>query len=453
MTHINDNDKEREGKSIITSELISKFVQGKTSLDEWVTVMAAIKKYPWVKKIVDVSININRSFIKKLILQNPTCLPVSKLYSMHLRELPVMRLAANSEANDCVVKCEAFVLSKFGKVSQYKRLCREARHHDWLQKGGTPLYNIGRLLELAQLSVARRFGGTIDDIQGELYGNCSVIVVLNADRLENPRSRTSAICNHAVVVTDVNMHEDYVELYDPQSCNQTDRYPTETFLRAWKPSKNFFVSIIERGVRPYTPHPEYVAHIKLPTEIASIADMLAENAHDTWAQERLAETEKNKEMGNQEKTYDDSFMMPFSELPRKKRKSDYLSSLNTIKLLYKLGYTISFPEENRLKYKPNSRTPNGAYIPNPINIEDVVLPKEIEELTEYIAENAHEEWAKDKIKKGWTFGPKRNVVLKQSFDLVPYCELLDSEKEYDRKMAMNTLKVLYKMGYTIEKKY
>ena len=451
MTHITDNNKKQEGRSTITSELISKFVQGKTSLDEWVSVMAAIKKYPWVKKIVDVSIKINRSFMKKSILQNPSCSSVCKRYSIFLRELPVMRAAANSETNDCVVKCEAFVLSKFEKDSQYKRLYREARRHDWLRKDGTPLYNIGRLLELAQLSVARRFGGTLDEIQGELNGNCSVIVALNANRLANPKSRTVAVCDHAVVVTDVNMHEDYVELYDPQSCNQTGRYPTETFLRAWKPSKNFFVSIIERGVRPYTPHPEYVAHIKLPTEIASIADMLAENAHDTWAQERLAETEKNKAKGNQEKTYDDSFMMPFSELPKKKRKSDYLSSLNTIKMLYKLGFTISVPEVSRQEYKPNSRTPEGEYVPKPINIDDVVLPKEIEELTEYIAENAHEEWAKDKIKKGWTFGPERDNVLKQSFDLVPYCELLDSEKEYDRKMAMNTLKVLYKMGYTIEK--
>lgn len=440
MTHINDNDKEREGKSIITSELISKFVQGKTSLDEWVTVMAAIKKYPWVKKIVDVSININRSFIKKLILQNPSCLPVSKLYSMHLRKLPVMRLAANSEANDCVVKCEAFVLSKFGKVSQYNRLCREACYHDWLQKGGTPLYNIGRLLELAQLSVSRRFRGTLEEMQGELNGKCSVIVAMNANRLANPKSRASAACDHAVVVTEINQDEGYVELYDPQSGNQADRYPVETFLRAWKPSKNFFVSIIERGVRPYTPHPEYVAHIKLPEDIMPIADMLAENAHDIWAIKRLAD-------GN----YDPSYMKPFCELNKKQRNMDYPTALNTIKLLYKLGFTITKNETSEFVFQSNKRDAEGKYVPNPINVDDVVLPKEVENLTEYIAENAHEEWARGKFKEGWVYGPKRDKEKKQSFDLIPYCELLDSEKEYDRKMAMNTLRVLYKLGYKIIK--
>jgi hypothetical protein len=49
------------------------------------------------------------------------------------------------------------------------------------------------------------------------------------------------------------------------------------------------------------------------------------------------------------------------------------------------------------------------------------------------------------------YGPKRDKEKKQSFDLIPYCELLDSEKEYDRKMAMNTLRVLYKLGYKIIK--
>ena len=149
--------------------------------------------------------------------------------------------------------------------------------------------------------------------------------------------------------------------------------------------------------------------------------------------------------------YDDPFMKPFLELSKQKRKTDYLSALNTIKLLYKLGFNITQDKNAAVEYKPNVRAENGQYIPNPIDVDEVVLPKEIEELTEYIAENTHEEWAKQRIKEGWTFAPKTNKKLKQSFDLVPYCELLDSEKEYDRKMAMNTLRVLYKYGYIIKK--
>ena len=435
---------------IISDELLALFVEGRTTVEESAAILAAAKENLDIRYYLETAIE-DEMFFKIKVSENAASKPVCQIYNLKFIPLPATALAASGVANDCVVKCEAFVLSKFGKDSQYKKLYRKARHHDWLRKDGTPLYNIGRLLELAQLSVSRRFGGTLDDMLGELNGNCSVIVALNVGRLENPQSRSSTVCDHAVVVTEINKDEDYVELYDPQSSNQTDRFPVETFLRAWKPSKNFFVSIIERGVRPYTPHPEYVAHIKLPQEISSIADMLAENAHDIWATDRLAEAEKKRAKGKEVNPYDDPFMKPFNELTKQKRRTDYLSSLNTIKLLYKLGFSITKDETSDFEYQSNKKNEDGIYVPNPINVDDVFLPEKIAELTEYIAENAHEEWAKQRLKEGWTFAPKTNKKLKQSFDLVPYCELLDSEKEYDRKMAMYTLRVLYKLGYKIEK--
>ena len=422
----------------ITERLLSLFLTGDTTPDETYAILKAAKSDPDIAFFMEVAKA--DGFFSFLPQSNQSARPVCQLFALHLRHLPVMRLAAINEANDCVVKCEQYIFDKRGLQDQYEELVKQGHHHDWLQEDGTPLYNIGRLLELAQLSVSRRFGGTLNDMQCELNGGCSVIVALNANRLSNPQSRSSTVCDHAVVVTEINKDEDYVELYDPQSSNQTDRYPVETFLRAWKPSKNFFVSIIERGVRPYTPHPEYVAHIKLPEDIVPIADILAENAHDIWAIKRLAD-------GN----YDPTYMKPFCELNKKQRNMDYPTALNTIKLLYKLGFTITKNETSEFVFQSNKRDAEGKYVPNPINVDDVVLPKEVENLTEYIAENAHEEWAKGKIKDGWVSGPKRDEKKKQSFDLIPYCELLDSEKEYDRKMAMNTLRVLYKLGYEISK--
>ena len=422
----------------ITERLLSLFLTGDTTPDETYAILKAAKSDPDIAFFMEVAKA--DGFFSFLPQSNQSARPVCQLFALHLRHLPVMRLAAINEANDCVVKCEQYIFDKRGLQDQYEELVKQGHHHDWLQEDGTPLYNIGRLLELAQLSVSRRFGGTLNDMQCELNGGCSVIVALNANRLSNPQSRSSTVCDHAVVVTEINKDEDYVELYDPQSSNQTDRYPVETFLRAWKPSKNFFVSIIERGVRPYTPHPEYVAHIKLPEDIVPIADILAENAHDIWAIKRLAD-------GN----YDPTYMKPFCELNKKQRNMDYPTALNTIKLLYKLGFTITKNETSEFVFQSNKRDAEGKDVPNPINVDDVVLPKEVENLTEYIAENAHEEWAKGKIKDGWVYGPKRDEKKKQSFDLIPYCELLDSEKEYDRKMAMNTLRVLYKLGYEISK--
>ena len=434
----------------VTHELLALFLDGKTTPAETYAILKAARE-DWKTQFI-LHMALRNGVISVAPEQNKSALPVCKLFAIRLRHLPVRRLAASSEVNDCVVKCEQHVLNDRGLQARYNKLYKEAVRRNWLQSEGTPLYHIGRLLELSTLSVSRQFGGTIDGLLKEINGNCSVIVALNAERLTHPKARTAAICNHAVVVIDINVEDGYIELYDPQSANPSDRYPIDDFLRAWKSAKNFFVSIVERGVRPYTPHPEYVAHIKLPEEIVPIADMLAENAHEIWAKDRLAEAEKKREKGEVVNPYDDPFMKPFSELSKLDRRTDYLSALNTIKLLYKLGFEITTDQKALVDYRPNVRTADGQYIPHPINVDDVVLPREIADLTEYIAENAHEEWAKQRLKEGWTFAPKTNKKLKQSFDLVPYCELLDSEKEYDRKMAMNTLKVLYQLGYKIEKR-
>ena len=91
------------------------------------------------------------------------------------------------------------------------------------------------------------------------------------------------------------------------------------------------------------------------------------------------------------------------------------------------------------------------YKPEPINTAGVTLPDELVELTELLAENAHEHWALLRMAEGWTYGPERNDTAKTHPDLVPYNELADSEKEYDRKSAMETLKAILSLGFKIGK--
>ena len=92
------------------------------------------------------------------------------------------------------------------------------------------------------------------------------------------------------------------------------------------------------------------------------------------------------------------------------------------------------------------------YVPHPIDLSDVELSDELNELREAIAENAHEVWAENRRAEGWTYGKQRNDQLKQTPDMMPYSQLPDSEKEYDREMAMKTIKLLKKLGYDIVKR-
>lgn len=97
-------------------------------------------------------------------------------------------------------------------------------------------------------------------------------------------------------------------------------------------------------------------------------------------------------------------------------------------------------------------TDKFIYEPHPINLNDVALDDELTELQEAIAENAHEIWAKARTDEGWTYGPERNDHRKETPDMQPYCNLPESEKLYDREMAMQTLKLMKKLGFEIRKR-
>ena len=79
-----------------------------------------------------------------------------------------------------------------------------------------------------------------------------------------------------------------------------------------------------------------------------------------------------------------------------------------------------------------------------------LLDEDLTELQEAIAENAHEIWAKARTDQGWTYGPERNDQKKETPDMMPYCNLPESEKLYDREMAMQTLKLVKKLGFEIK---
>ena len=56
------------------------------------------------------------------------------------------------------------------------------------------------------------------------------------------------------------------------------------------------------------------------------------------------------------------------------------------------------------------------------------------------------------MREGWTYGPVRDDANKKHPDLIPYSALPDSEKEYDRQMAFDTIKLVKKLGFDLIKK-
>ena len=94
---------------------------------------------------------------------------------------------------------------------------------------------------------------------------------------------------------------------------------------------------------------------------------------------------------------------------------------------------------------------HDQYRPNGEEERHVEIPAELEGLVELLAQNVHDTWARGRIREGWTYGPERNDSLKQTPCLVPYDELPETEKEYDRRTALSTIRFILASGYKISK--
>lgn len=129
---------------------------------------------------------------------------------------------------------------------------------------------------------------------------------------------------------------------------------------------------------------------------------------------------------------------PYSKLPEAKKHYDWLVVKNSLAAI-------------KNQSKESVQAENDQYNPNPISTDDITLSPEILELSEKIAENVHEVWAQSRIAEGWTYGPQRDDAKKEHPCLVPYDELPEIEKEYDRNTSQETLKVIMKLGFKMLK--
>ncbi len=90
-----------------------------------------------------------------------------------------------------------------------------------------------------------------------------------------------------------------------------------------------------------------------------------------------------------------------------------------------------------------------TYEPKPVDTKGISLDPALMQLMEFLARNTHEVWASQRIKDGWRFGARRDDAAREHPCLVPYDDLPESEKDYDRQTASEVLKVILKHGYRI----
>jgi ryanodine receptor 2 len=92
---------------------------------------------------------------------------------------------------------------------------------------------------------------------------------------------------------------------------------------------------------------------------------------------------------------------------------------------------------------------SNPYIPTPADTSGITLPPALQQLAETLAANTHEVWGQGRYEQGWRYGATRNDGELLTPCLVPYEQLSETEKDYDRHTSQETLKLILKLGYQI----
>lgn len=320
---------------------MSRFYTGDVTGDEFKMVLMAAEHDPDLMEEIEIMTSISDQLanirIKRKAAPTPTIDPTRAEY------LPIYKLAAESKKygsdmiapNDCVVRCEQFVLQQFNVNAPLETLIDQSKNNGWLKDGGTPLHHIGRLLSEHQLSVVRRYDCNLDIISHELNDGCQVIAAINTDKLYNNDSEKSTP-NHAVVVLSVNEQE--VRIFDPLS-GQKASYATDSFISAWKDSHYYIISVTKRGAREYNPQPIDANNFQLPNDLKELMEAIAENGHEVWAKQRKEEGWKyGPERDDKNKKHPD--LIPYSDLTESEKEYDRKMAKETLMLVQRLGYKI-----------------------------------------------------------------------------------------------------------------
>ena len=320
----------------ISHELIAKFVEGNTTAMETEMILRYAQKSSELRD----HINFLNSIAKETI-NIPGQAATAKVVPLGF--VPMWSLAAQNKSfnqdlktvGDCVVRCEYEILKDYNPEVSLDSLMNLSTEREWLKEDGTALYNIGRLSEEYNLSVVRRYDCTIDVISMELYYDCKVIAVVNAEKLYGS-DKTNNDPNHAVLVKQAT--DDQVVLYDPQT-QKEETYTPYQFIEAWKDSQCYMVSVIERGLRQYDPQPIDVTNYQLPNDIDDLIEAIAENSHDIWARQRMDDGWTYGEKRDDEhKKHPD--LVPYSDLLEKEKEYDRITARGILQLIQRLGYKI-----------------------------------------------------------------------------------------------------------------
>uniref|UniRef100_A0A8C0ZII8 Ryanodine receptor 2 n=1 Tax=Cyanistes caeruleus TaxID=156563 RepID=A0A8C0ZII8_CYACU len=204
----------------------------------------------------------------------------------------------------------------------------------------------------------------------------------------------------------------------------------------------------------FTPVPVDTSQIVLPPHLERIREKLAENIHELWVMNKI-------ELGWQYGPVRDDnkrqhpCLVEFSKLPEQERNYNLQMSLETLKTLLALGCHVGIADERaeekvkKMKLPKNYQLLSG-YKPAPMDLSFIKLTPSQEAMVDKLAENAHNVWARDRIRQGWTYGIQQDVKNRRNPRLVPYALLDDRTKKSNKDSLREAVRTLLGYGYHLE---
>ncbi|CAL8286331.1 unnamed protein product [Lota lota] len=204
----------------------------------------------------------------------------------------------------------------------------------------------------------------------------------------------------------------------------------------------------------FIPTPVETSQIIMPPHLEKVRDKLAENIHELWGMNKI-------ELGwsygkiREDNKRQHPCLVDFSKLPDTEKNYNLQMSSETLKTLLALGCHVVLvhpgAEDSLKKIKlPKNYMMSNGYKPTPLDLSDIKLSPGQELLVDKLAENAHNVWAKDRIKQGWTYGIQQDVKSKRNPRLVPYALLDERTKKSNRDSLREAIRTLIGYGYNIE---
>ncbi|XP_047193492.1 ryanodine receptor 3 isoform X2 [Scophthalmus maximus] len=205
----------------------------------------------------------------------------------------------------------------------------------------------------------------------------------------------------------------------------------------------------------FIPTPVETSQIVMPPHLEKVRDKLAENIHELWGMNKIELGWSYGKRIRDDNKRQHPCLVDFSKLPETEKNYNLQMSTETLKTLLALGCRVVQVNPNaedslkKIKLPKNYMMSNG-YKPTPLDLSDIKLTPGQELLVDKLAENAHNVWAKDRIKQGWTYGIQQDLKSKRNPRLVLYVLLDERTKKSNRDSLREAIRTLIGYGYNIE---